>query len=129
MKGMWNGLIVIAIISLLNPIAEAQLFTGRDLLAGWKAVQRMEAGQAGPAEREMASNYVGYLRGFGDAAAHYTKRSSIYAVVTDADICRVVGKYLDEHPERLREFSGYLVADALNQAFPQAFPKVPKKKR
>jgi hypothetical protein len=117
MKRIWKGLIVIAFVFLISPLAEAQLACP-ELVAGWEAFQRMQAGQASPSESRAASIYVGYIYGIADAAFYYRSASG---QITVKDAGYVVGKFLDEHPERLHGPAIYLVVEALSQAFPQ-FP-------
>jgi len=117
MKRIWKGLNLIAFVFLITPLAEAQL-SSPELVAGWKAFQRMQAGQASPSESRAASMYIGYIYGIADAASYYRSGSD---QVTVKDVGHVVGKFLDENPERLHGSAIYLVVEALSQAFPQ-FP-------
>jgi len=116
MKRIWKGLIVIAIVFYITPIAEAQ-WTGNDLVQGWKVFQRGER-TAQMADVAYEGSYIGYIMGVCQAINYYHNIASSFTV---GQACNVVGKYLDEHPERLHEAAIVLVVDALNQAFP-TFP-------
>jgi hypothetical protein len=124
MKRICKGLIVMALILLITPLAEAQ-FTGHELVEGWKVYQRMLAGQA-VAEKTDAfrwGHYLGFVTGIAHAVSYYY--GGIPSGSTVNQECNIVGKYLDEHPERWHEEPAILVIDALAQAFP-TFPKKSK---
>ena len=116
MNRIWKGLIVIAFIFLISAVAEAQ-WTGNDLVQGWKASQLGEKATQ-TADVAYQGSYIGYIMGVCQATNYYHNIASSFTV---GQACNVVGKYLDEHPERLHEAAITLVMDALSQAFPQ-FP-------
>jgi len=111
-KGIYKGLIVMAIIFLISPLAEAQLST-QDLVKEWKAFQRMQAGQASAVDNADAAMYIGYISGIADAASYF--RSDSNQVVVE-EACNAVGKYLDKYPERWHGAAIYLVVEAMSQA-------------
>ena len=122
MKGICKGLIVMALIFLISPVAEAQFFTGATLMDEWKAFQRANAGQLQPSDTITDAikngHYMGFVMGVWNTANYYYVTPG---GITGAQMFHVVGKYLEEHPQRWHESAVILVVDALNQAFPQ-FP-------
>jgi hypothetical protein len=121
MKRIYKGLIVMAVVFLISPLAEAQM-SSQDLVKGWKAFQRVQAGQASPADQLDASMYRGYVLGIADAASYYLSHSD---QVTVEEACYVVGNYLDRHPERWHGPAIYRVVEAMTEAL----PKFPIKKK
>ncbi len=119
MKRTCLVLMVVAFVFLISPVAEAQL-SAQSLGRGWKAYQRMQAGQASQSDQLDASLYIGYINGIVDAASYYRSYSS---QVTLRDACDVVGKYLDRNPELWHGNANYLVVEALSQSFPE-FPTI-----
>jgi hypothetical protein len=119
MKRIWKGLIVMVFVLFINSVAEAQLST-QSLANGWKAFQRLQDGQASPAEQVDASMYSGYISGIVDAASYYRSYSSQVSV---GEACNAVGKYLDKYPERRHGSAIYLVVEAMSEAF-QKFPTI-----
>jgi hypothetical protein len=119
MKRLGTGLIVVAFIFFISPLAEAQM-DAQTLVKGWQAFQRMQAGQASPVQKQDASMYIGYINGIVDAASYYRSYSNH---VTAQSACDVVGKYLDKYPELQHGNADLLVVEALSAAFP-AFPTI-----
>ena len=116
MKGIYKGLIVMAIIFLISPLAEAQLST-QDLVKGWKAFQRKQAGQASAVDKADASMYIGYIYGIADVASYSRSDSS---QVTVKEACYAAGKYLDKYPERWHGPAIFLVVEAMTYAVPKS---------
>ena len=119
MKRLSMGLILIGFVFLISRVAEAQLSV-QSLGKGWKAYQRMQAGEASPSEQLDASMYIGYVNGIVDAASYYRSYSS---KVTVQSACDVVGKWLDKYPELWHGNANLLVVEALSAAFPD-FPTI-----
>ena len=119
MNRIYSWLIVIAFVFLISPVAEAQL-SDQSLGSGWKAYQRMQAGQASQSEQLDASLYIGYINEIIDAASYYRSYST---QVRFRDACDAVGKYLDKNPELWHGNANYLVVEALSQAFHE-FPTI-----
>jgi hypothetical protein len=114
-----GGLIVIALIFLFTPLAEAQ-FSGHDLVDEWKAYQRASSKSSlKRADQVQAADYMGFLQGVWDTASYYgfTPHGMGKGMIVH-DLCCVVGKYLDSRPDRWNEAAVILVMDALNEAFP-----------
>jgi hypothetical protein len=122
MKRVYKGFIVIAFVFLLAPLAEAQ-FTGHDLVDEWKAYQSASSKSSGKrADQVQAADYMGFLQGVWDTASYYdfTPHGAGNGMIVH-DLCRLVGKYLESHPDRWNEAAVILVMDALSEAFP-TFP-------
>jgi hypothetical protein len=122
MKRIGKGLLVIIFIVLFAPMAEAQ-FSGQDLVDEWKAYQRVTSKSSGKrTDQVQAADYMGFLQGVWDTASYYDfTPHGAGKGMTVHDLCRLVGKYLERHPERWHEPAVILVMDALNEAFP-SFP-------
>ena len=87
--------------------------TGNDLVEGKQAYKKTNH-NAGDGVIEAL--YMGYITGVHDATYFF------YGVSEDVPLSQlisVVGKYLDDHPERWREPASRLVIDALTTAFPK----------
>ena len=113
MKGIQIGIILLTLVLSICPLAEAQL-SGQKLVEGWKAFQSREAGMVAQYEIREASFYAGYVRGVAEViSVFYDIPSDFIAVESDY----LVGKYLDEHPERWNESAMQLVVAAFEQRF------------
>jgi hypothetical protein len=121
MKRIRKELIVIALVFLVSPVAEAAL-DGHTLVEGWKAYKRVEKDHAELVDPYLRGLYMGYVMGFCDAAS---KHFNIPSGTTNERIFIVVGKYVDEHPEEWHKPADFLVIKALNEEFP-IFPKKKK---
>jgi hypothetical protein len=121
MKRIYTGLVVIAFVFLISPLAEAET-EGRMLVDGWKAYQRMDTGQVQSGDQWNMGFYMGYVTGLIDVSFDVF---NIPSGVTGGQIFSVIGKYLDEHPERWHKSAGVLVIEALKEKF----PRVPKTKK
>ena len=113
MKAVHIGIILRTLVLSIGPLAEAQL-SGEKLVEGWKALQSMEAGMVGQYEIKEESFYAGYVRGVAEVI------SVFYDIPSDfigEESNYLVGKYLDEHPERWNESAMQLVVAAFELGF------------
>ena len=113
MKGIQIGIILLTLVLSICPLAEAQL-SGQKLVEGWKAFQSREAGMVAQYEIREASFYAGYVRGVAEVI------SVFYDIPSDfigEESNYLVGKYLDEHPERWNESAMQLVVAAFELGF------------
>ena len=117
MKRICKGLIVMALIFLISPLAEAEM-RGQMLVDGWNDYQNMKL--QGWRSSELGGVYMGYVSGICDATSF-----SFPSGTKNEQVFDLVGKYLDEHLERWHEPAVILVLDALRAAF----PKVPAEKK
>lgn len=125
MKRILKGLIVIALVLLISQTVEAQA-PADDLREGWKLYERFVRSGAEtppPLDAFKMGGYAGYVVGVWDTTVYYFYSDTNYNVSKD-QLCHVVGKYLDAHPERWNEPARALVTTAILQAFP---PPVAKK--
>ena len=118
MKAIYGMAVVTAFVLAATSVGYAQWGTANILVDGWKASQKIEAGDrdVGGAEFLHAGVYAGYIMGF----LHGTADN--YKVPTGASpkqLCAVVGKYLDGHPEKWSEPPYRIVYEALSRAFPK----------
>jgi hypothetical protein len=118
MNRMFKVLVVIAIVSLISPLASAEM-NGRFLAEGWKAFQQPETENRKSADVYNEGLYTGFVLGVCDGIL------KLPSGVTIEQRMKAVGNYLDAHPERLHEAAVLLVVEALNEAF----PKAPKKSK
>ena len=123
MRRAWKGLILLGFIFLSTPLAEAQ-FSGRDLVDGWNAYQRASSKSSGKrTDQIQAADYMGFILGVWNSASYYNPTFHVVAKgITLRELCHVVGKYLDKHPERWNEAAVILAVDAIHQEFP-TFPR------
>ena len=124
MKRICRGLIAMAFVLLVSPVADAQLYRGQKLVEGWKAYKIMLAPKPlkSPVLVQRMANYVGYVAGVYDA------NYDIFALPTDVtvdQICNAGGKYLDEHPKEWHELAVSLVLKGLTA---MELQRVPAKK-
>jgi hypothetical protein len=90
------------------------LITGNDLVRVWREYKKLEVGQ--PANEVNIGDYRGYLAGVCDVCNRWLFTTSDGA--TQGQVCSIVGKWLDEHPQRWNEPAMSLVIEALQKAFP-----------
>lgn len=120
-------LIVLAIFMVFS--AYAGFRTGNDLMEEWKAYQKIDQGKVRAVDNFDSGRFMGYVTGVLDLYEGvdlilYIKKlgSSTFEVpngVPLGQICRIVGKYLNDHPERLHESGAVLILSALKEAFPK----------
>ena len=93
----------------------AQFRTGDRFFEGWEASKRLDQniGKGIDAQDEMF--FLGYILGVVDSTGN---RLDIPPDVTVRQLGKIVGKYLDDHPESSHELGSVLVCDALLEVFP-----------
>jgi hypothetical protein len=90
-------------------------YTGNTLIIGWREHQKLISGQDGDIME--ATEFTAYAIGVSDAlngiAFEIPKRA------TRDQVCVVVGRYLDAHPESWTSRGSDIVVAALKAAFPK----------
>lgn len=104
-----------AILAFMSNVAYAGYFeTGSSLMQGWRAHQKIMNSQAGEKDYVIAFFFLGYVTGVADA------RGEVLGVphgITKDQICAIVGRYLENHPDEWNEIGSILVEKALRNAF------------
>lgn len=100
----------------------AWAMNGEDLADGMKSYVKAEKDYT-PADFFMAGNYLGYIQGVAEAT---TADYSFPNTLTPDDLCRVVTRYLEKHPDKWKEPASNLVRQALAQAYPKYIIRTPK---
>jgi hypothetical protein len=97
----------------------AGFYDGNWLVKGWREYQKLVTSTPGAEGRGpamiQATVFIGYVAGVAD-----TLDGTVFALpggLTIDQMCQVVGKYLENTPERWTESAHLLVADALKAAF------------
>ena len=88
--------------------------SGNDLAAGMRAYLKADKDYT-KADFLLVGNYLGYVQGVADATA---SDYSLPDEVTTDQLCHIVAKFLEKHPERWNEPASSLVRKALQEAFP-----------
>lgn len=96
--------------------------TGEDLADAMKSYVKAEKDYT-PADYFMAGNYLGYVQGVAEATL---SDYSFPNTLTPDDLCRVVTRYLEKHPEKRKEPAANVVRQALTQAYPKYIIRTPK---
>jgi hypothetical protein len=98
-----------------NAYAEMSFMSGSDLISRWRGYQAFERRNATHDDFLDTMFFMGYIEGVSDAR----ESELITPPVTAGELCIIVGKYLDEHPEELHESGADLVVKAIRNAFQQ----------
>ena len=99
------------------PNVIAGFLTGEELADGYRAWKRYTDNGDGTAiEAAKAAKYAGYVQGAMDVAQLHTAVCADGASLSQS--ARVIGKYLEDRPEKWRGSAGPLVLEALSRAFP-----------
>ena len=107
----------VALLMILSvSLAEAQFMAGYELVQTWEEYKRINEGTVEEGDAWLGSLFMGYVTGVCDAIGNLFELPS---TVTVGQICSVVGKYLDGHPERCNEPAFGLVLSAMIEAFPK----------
>ena len=105
-------LLVIGLILLSYQSVYAE--SGNEFVQKWQEMKKSEAGQS--FNGFSAGVYAGYVNGISDAG------EGLYFTIpkgsTYGQICSVVGKWIDDHPERWADDSAIIVLAALKETFP-----------
>jgi len=88
--------------------------SGNELVDGMRAYLKADKDYT-KADYLLAGNYLGYVQGVAEATA---SDYSLPSGVTADQLCHVVAKFLEKHPERWSEPASRLVCNALQEAFP-----------
>jgi hypothetical protein len=117
-------IVLLSLLCILSSAIYAQWQSGNDLVRLWKAYQK--AGQ----EYFSMGAYSGYITGVMDAnsTVDFIMRQTNYGAgniqyeipgnVTIGQVCSIVGKWLDNNPEKWNYAASILVTIALQEAFP-----------
>ena len=118
MKAIFGMAIVTAFVFAATSVGYAQWGTANILVDGWKACQKIDAGDkdVGATEFLQAGTYAGYVMGFLHGTMDGYK---IPIGATPKQLLAVVGKYLGAHPEKWSEPPYKIVYEALFKAFPK----------
>jgi hypothetical protein len=108
---------IILLISVLFPLghAHAQFISGNDLVIYMREYEKDERGDTSASDIE-ASRYIGYVIGVYDAHRFLFDSPSGTSI---GQVCAIVAKYLNEHPEKWNQTASDLVLEALKQAYPK----------
>ena len=102
-----------AILAFMSHVAYAGYFeTGSSLMQGWREHQKIVNSQVGERNYMLASRFVGYVTGVVDA-----RSKGVPVGATIDQICAIVGRYLENHPDEWNEVGSILVEKALRNAF------------
>ncbi|MEI8102511.1 MAG: Rap1a/Tai family immunity protein [Chlorobium sp.] len=100
------------------------MISGYDLIGVWREYKKLESGQV--AVDMNIGDYRGYVAGVCDVCNRWLFTTP--EGTTQGQVCAVVGKWLEEHPQRWHEPAMPLVIQALQEAFPY-YHKKRKKRR
>ncbi len=88
--------------------------TGNELVNQWKEYQMSEAEQAYSSLK--VGFYIGYVSGVSDTGNG--RWCFLPTGITTGQLCSVVGKWIEDHPERWTDRPFTIVTTALRKAFP-----------
>ena len=88
--------------------------SGNDLIPGMKVYLKSETDYT-KADFLLAGNYLGYVQGVAEATA---SDYSLPKDITADQMCHIVAKFLEKHPERWNEPAPNLIRNALQEVFP-----------
>ena len=107
-------LLICVVFAFMSHAAYAQVFfiKGSDLVEDWREYKKLKNAQ------ERSHFYVGFFMGYvvGVADAKSATLALPETVIVD-QLCDIVGKYLEAHPEQWRLPGNILVERALLEAF------------
>jgi hypothetical protein len=116
MRSTFKMAIVTVFMVLTVSLAQAQFMAGYELVQTWEAYSRIDEGKVREGDSGLGYLFMGYVTGVYDAIGYLLEPPS---TVNIGQICSVVGKYLEAHPERCHEPAFGLVLSALLEAFPK----------
>jgi hypothetical protein len=88
--------------------------SGNDLVAGMRVYLKADKDYT-KADYLLAGNYLGYVQGVVEATA---SDYSLPNDITADEMCRIVAKFLERHPQRWKEPAPNLIRNALQEAYP-----------
>ena len=106
------GIVLFAVFVLSFHSAFAM--SGNELVDGMRVYLKADKNYT-KADYLLAGNYLGYVQGVAEATA---SDYSLPDEVTADQLCHIVAKFLEKHPERWNEPASRLVRNALQEAFP-----------
>jgi hypothetical protein len=103
---------VVVLIFLLAAPAYSTFKSGSDLASYWEAYKWNPRSHRG-------AIYVGYIEGAYDVilSEDPVLSRTVTKEVTPGQVCRIVGKYLEAHPEEWHQSGGDIVRRAIRRAF------------
>ena len=108
-----SGIVLFVVLILSAHTALAM--SGHDLAEGMKSYLKAEKDYT-PADFFLAGNYLGYVQGVVEATI---SDYSLPVELTPDDLCRVVARYLEKHPDQWKAPASDLVRDAIRKAYPK----------
>ena len=106
------GIVLFAVIVLSFHSAFA--ISGNDLIPGMRVYLKADKDYT-KADFLLAGNYLGYVQGVVEAT---TSDYSLPKDITADQMCRIVAKFLEKHPQRWKEPAPNLIRNALQEAYP-----------
>jgi len=92
----------------------AEYATGNDFVNRWREYKKDDVGQRYSSFD--VAYYMGYVDGISDTG--YGIWFAYPKGTTTSQLCHVVGKWIDDHPERWANTPWVIVVTALQEAFP-----------
>ncbi len=114
-----HRMIIIVFAALLTAASssEAGFVNGQDLVNGWREHQKIMNDSPAVKDYVSASHFMGYVTGVADALD--TIMFDIPVGTKKDQIMAIVGKYLENNPDKWRLNGNVLVVNALKAAFPK----------
>ncbi|NEX63358.1 Rap1a/Tai family immunity protein [Noviherbaspirillum galbum] len=96
-------------------VATASAFadTGNELATGWEEYKKSENGLS--ANHYRIGHFSGYVIGVADASSYWCPPSK---GLTQGQLHKIVGKYIDNNPQKLHMPAASVVMLAFKEAFP-----------
>lgn len=120
------GFAVVVALSVNTQVPAQNLFqTGKELHDWSLAYQRTENNSARGRDYYSASTYLGYIVGAIDGYSYGLVQQGVPVPfyvppqVTMTEICAVIGKYLDDHPQLWSYPAGVIILDAIVTSYPK----------
>jgi hypothetical protein len=107
-------LFALCVVVMFSTSANAVVLNGNDLVKNWKEYKKLDEGRIHNVSD--AGYFMGYVSGIVDAFHSEFLFNPPYGS-TVGQLCSVVGKWLDNHPEEWNKPAGELVTKALQSAF------------
>lgn len=112
---MKKVLLVIALMMMSFHAVYAEGYTGNEFVNQWQEYKKLKAGQSYDVVN--LSYYMGYVNGIAHAG-QFIGWFSWPDETTEGQLNHVVGKWIDDHPERWADSPLVIVTTALKEAFP-----------
>jgi hypothetical protein len=111
MKRLFGILLFALIVFSFN---SAFAISGDDLIPGMRVYLESEANYT-KADFLLAGNYLGYVQGVVEATA---SDYSLPKDITADQMCQIIAKFLERHPQRWKEPTTNLIRNAMQEAYP-----------